>query len=128
MKKCYILGAVTGGSSGLDIFNVYKRALKDKLEILGTPIETSVFTGTAEERFVRAEAYVKSADIIIADMSAISTGAGIELGMAHLLKKDIYCFAKDGSKVSALVIGMLSSPVRYYDSEQNLYDMLRGNF
>ena len=90
MKKTYVLGATANGSR---IFLVYKKALKNKLEILGTPIETNEFNGTFNERFIRAENFVKSADIIIADMSEVSTGAGIELGMAHRLNKPIYVFA-----------------------------------
>ncbi len=106
--KCYILGAVTGGSENTEeTFNTYKSALKDKVEILGTPLETAKFKGTAEERFARAEKAIRESDVVIAEMSVPSTGAGIEMGMAHLLGKQIYCCAKEGSKVSGLVVGMI---------------------
>ncbi len=75
MKKTYVLGATANGS---EIFLVYKKALKKKLEILGTPIETNKFNGTNLERFNRAQLSVNKADIIIADMSEVSTGAGNE--------------------------------------------------
>ena len=120
MKKTYFLGATANGSR---IFLVYKKALKNKLEILGTPIETNEFNGTFNERFIRAENFVKSADIIIADMSEVSTGAGIELGMAHMLNKQIYVFANKTSKVSGLIYG-LTNNVKLYNDENELYELL----
>lgn len=126
--KCYVLGAVTGsGEDANIIFEIYKLALKDKVEMLGTPLETAQFTGSAEERFARAESSVKNADVIIAEVGTASTGAGIELGLAHMLNKKIICFAKKGCRVSGLVIGMVgSSNVIYYDDEKDLYRKLKS--
>lgn len=120
MKKTYVLGATANGSR---IFLVYKKALKKKLEILGTPIETNKFNGTNLERFNRAQLSVNKADIIIADMSEVSTGAGIELGMAHMLNKPIYVFANKNSKVSSLIYG-LTNNVKLYNDENELYELL----
>ena len=113
--KCYILGS-TGGelNNSEEIYSTYKDALKDRVSILGTPLETAKFNGTAVERFARAEKAVRESDVIIAEMSAASTGAGIEIGMAYLLGKQIYCFAKCGSKVSGLVVGMIGEENVYY--------------
>lgn len=122
MKKTYILGATAKGS---EKFLVYKEALKEKLEILGTPIETLQFKGTNKERFLRAEDSVKQSDVIIADMSEVSTGAGIELGMAHTLGKEIYVFASVGNKVSALIYG-LTNNIYFYNSETELFDLLKS--
>lgn len=124
--KCYILGAVTGSAQNAEeIFNTYKESLKRNFIILGTPLETAQFKGTLQERFQRAEKYIKEADVIIAEMSTASTGAGIEMGMAYNLGKPIYCFAKSGSKVSGLVIGMVGeNNVCYYDNLSELYKNL----
>ena len=120
MKKSYILGAT---AKGFEIFKVYKKALGDRFEILGTPIETLQFKGTNEERFERAKESVKQSDVIIADMSEVSTGAGIELGMAHLLGKQIYVFANAQSKVSSLIYG-LTKDVKFYKDDEELYKLL----
>ncbi len=93
------------------------------MEILGTPIETNKFNGTNLERFNRAQLSVNKADIIIADMSEVSTGAGIELGMAHMLNKPIYVFANKNSKVSSLIYG-LTNNVKLYNDENELYELL----
>lgn len=124
--KCYVLGAVTGSAQNAEeIFNIYKRSLEKKFIILGTPLETAQFKGTLQERFQRAEQAIKNADVIIAEMSTASTGAGIEMGMAHNLGKPIYCFAKSGSKVSGLVVGMVGeNNVCYYDDLSQLHKNL----
>lgn len=124
--KCYVLGAVTGSSEDSEkIFGTYKKALKDRISVIGTPIETAKFKGSAEERFKRAEKSIKEADVIIADVSQASTGAGIELGLAHILGKQIICFAKAGSKVSGLVLGMVGSEnIIYYSSVKDLTNLL----
>ena len=126
--KCYILGAVTGSAENAkEIFNIYKSALENKFEILGTPLETAEFKGNFEERFKRAKNFVKKADVIIAEVSTASTGAGIELGMAHLLNKNIYCFANEDSKVSGLLIGMVgNNKVICYKDEKDLYEILKN--
>ncbi len=123
--KIYVLGAVGSADANIEeIFGVYKKALSKKHEVLGTPIETSKFQGTDEERFVRAENFVKTCDAVVADMSAVSTGAGIELGMAHLLGKKIFVLAKEGSKVSALIKGMPHEMVEFYHDFVDLYSKL----
>lgn len=122
MKKCYILGAT---AKGFEKFLIYKKAIEGKLEILGTPIETLQFKGTNKERFLRAQQSVKESDVIIADMSEVSTGAGMELGMAHMLNKEIYVFALTGSKVSALIYG-LTNNIYFYNNEEDLFSLLNG--
>ncbi len=120
MKKCYILGAT---AKGKEIFLIYKNALANKLEILGTPIETSNFKGTSKERFQRAKDKVKQSEIIIADMSEVSTGAGIELGISYLLGKKIFVFASVGSEISSLIYGITEN-VKFYHDEKELFEML----
>ena len=126
--KCYVLGAVTGiAQNAEEIFNTYKKSLERNFTILGTPLETAQFKGTLQERFQRAEQAIKNADVIIAEMSTASTGAGIEMGMAHNLGKPIYCFAKSGSKVSGLVVGMVGeNNVKYYNDTRDLQNALQN--
>lgn len=128
--KCYVLGAVTGGAENAkEIFETYKIALKGKFEILGTPLETAKFQGTYAERFNRAKEFIRQADLIVADMSVASTGAGIEMGMAHLLSKKIVVFAKTESKVSGLVIGLVGEQnIHYYNDSEELLEKITKLF
>ena len=124
--KCVILGAVTGGiENSKEIFEAYKNILQAKADIIGTPLDTAVFKGTHRERFERAEAMIREADLVIADLSSISTGAGIELGIAHILGKKISVFAKRDSNVSGLAIGMLGDgSINYYENLDDLKNQL----
>ena len=139
MNKVYVLGAVTGGADNAkELFGVYKKQLgcfdefneggSFEENIYGTPLETMKFKGTDEERFARAKKAVSNAHLIVADASTVSFGAGIELGIAHMLKKRIVVFAQKGLKVSALIKGMIGeNNVIYYTDKNDLARKIRDN-
>ncbi len=126
--NCYILGAVTGSSNETrEIFETYKLALKDKLNILGTPLETATYNGTNTERFNRAKEFIENSDLVIADMSEKSTGAGIEIGLAYNLSKTILVFAKSGSKISGLLLGIVGEEnIIFYENCKDLFNKLNN--
>lgn len=62
--------------------------------------------GTAEEIYRHDIDCVKSADIFVAECTYPSTGLGIELGTAIADKKPIIALAKEGAKVSGMVLGI----------------------
>lgn len=70
-----------------------------------SPLATMQFKGNDEEKYVRAMNLVQIADVVIAEMSNISTGQGMELQEATRLGKPILVIARTGSKVSGLVRG-----------------------
>lgn len=125
--NCYILGSVTGGTENSEaLFNTYKKVLKEKYNIIGTPLETAAFKGTLEERFERAKNAIQVSDTVFADLSSASTGAGIEIGMAYMQNKKIVVLAKTGSKVSGLVLGLVGeNNVFYYDDYNHLETILK---
>ncbi len=51
---------------------------------------------------------VENASVIIAEVTNISTGTGIELGMALLLKKRIICLCHKDAKITRMVRGPVS--------------------
>jgi len=135
----YVLGAVTGGmDDAKELFRVYKEQLGSFAElndggsfsedIEGTPIETMQFKGSKDELFTRAVQSVEQAELIVADMSQISTGAGIELGMAYMMKKKIVVFAKRGSRVSGVIAGMIGEQnIVWYKDYEDLAEKIRSN-
>ena len=46
------------------------------------------------------EKNIKNIDLVVAEVSFVSTGQGIELGLAHAAGKPIICFYKNGSSPS----------------------------
>ena len=74
------------------------------------------FEGSNEERYKRAMQLVNEAKLVIAEMSAPSTGQGMELQEAVKLEIPIIVVAKTGSKISGVLLGTNKvKAVIYYD-------------
>lgn len=113
-----ITGAVLASDDGLiDTYNKIISWLdKDNYEVL-SPLDTMKFQGNDVERYERAMRIVRGAKLIIAEMSNISTGQGMELQEANRLDVPILVIAKNNSKISSLVKGCKSvKEIIYYDN------------
>jgi len=74
------------------------------------------FEGSNEERYKRAMQLVNEAKLVIAEMSAPSTGQGMELQEAVKPEIPIIVVAKTGSKISGVLLGTNKvKAVIYYD-------------
>ncbi len=86
-----------------------------------SPLATMKFKGTDEEKYVRAMDLVNLSDVVIAEMSNVSTGQGMELQEATRLGKSILVIAKTGSNISGLIKGCPNvKEILFYD---NIYDI-----
>lgn len=93
---------------------------KNKYEIY-TPLDTMSFNGSNEERYARAMELLRNTKLIIAEMSNVSTGQGMELQEAVNLNIPIIVVAKEGSKVSGLVKGCPGViEIIYYNEISNI--------
>lgn len=89
--------------------------------LIHSPIDTMKFQGTDEEKYVRAMDLLRKSEVIIAEMSNVSTGQGMELQEATHLGLPILVIAKTGSKISGLVKGCPNvKGILFYD---NIYDI-----
>ena len=70
---------------------------------VSSPLDTMKFDGNDIERYKRAMNLLKDTKLVIAEMSNISTGQGMELQEAVNLNIPILVIAKEGSKISRLV-------------------------
>jgi len=108
MNKGIILitGSVMNSDEGL--VNTYKSLISminiQKYQV-STPLDTMMFRGTDYERYERAMELLKDTKLMIAEMSNVSTGQGMELQQAVILNIPILVIAKTGSKISGLVKG-----------------------
>ena len=76
------------------------------------------FTGNDFERYERAMNILKDTSIVIAEMSSVSTGQGMELQEAIRLNIPILIIAKSGSKISGLIKGCSNvKDIIYYDED-----------
>ncbi len=86
-----------------------------------SPLDTMKFTGNDYERYERAMNILKDTNIVIAEMSNVSTGQGMELQEAVRLNIPILVIAKSGCKISGLVKGCKNvKNIIYYD---NIYSI-----
>lgn len=119
MNKSRIL--ITGSvmNSDKESVNVYTSIVSmidaDKYQI-SSPLDTMKFTGNDFERYERAMNLLKDTKLMIAEMSNVSTGQGMELQQAVILNIPILVIAKTGSKISGLVKGCKNvKNILYYD-------------
>lgn len=88
---------------------------------INSPLATMKFKGTDEEKYVRAMTLLHEADVIIAEMSNVSTGQGMELQEATHFSIPILVIARTGSKISGLVRGCPNvRNILFYD---DIYDV-----
>lgn len=79
------------------------------------------FTGTDCEKYQRALDLLKDTKYIIAELSVVSTGQGMELQEAVNLGIPILVIAKAGSKISSLVKGCRNVvDIIYYEDIESI--------
>ena len=81
------------------------------------------FTGTDCEKYQRALDLLKDTKYIIAELSVVSTGQGMELQEAVNLNIPVLVIAKKGSKISGLVRGCQNLvDIIFYDNIDDISD------
>lgn len=108
MNKNIIL--ITGSVmiSNEEQVNAYEKLIKmiDKANYsVLSPLDTMKFNGNDIERYNRAMNILNETMVMIAEMSSVSTGQGMEIQQANTLNIPILVIAKTGSKISGLVKG-----------------------
>lgn len=123
-NRILITGAVLASNN--DSVNTYNKIISwidnNKYEI-SSPLDTMKFKGNDFERYDRAMQLLKDTRLIIAEMSNISTGQGMELQEAATLNIPILVIAKYNSKISGLVKGCKSvKDIIYYENIEDVKD------
>ena len=108
MEKDLIL--ITGSvmNSNSDSIDTYSKLISmidtEKFDV-SSPLDTMQFTGTDAQRYERAIQMLSKTRLMIAEMSSVSTGQGMEIQQAAILGIPILVIARENSKVSGLVKG-----------------------
>ncbi len=126
-NRVLITGAVL--SSSEESIDIYNRIIdiidKDKYQI-SSPLDTMKFVGNDCEKYKRAMNLLSDTKYIIAEMSNVSTGQGMELQEAVNLNIPVLVIAKTGSKISGLVKGCKSVvDIVYYDQIEDIESNIR---
>lgn len=127
--RVLITGAVlSSDKNSIDIYNNIISIIDNSKYEIYSPLDTMKFKGNDYERYDRAMALVKDAKLIIAEMTNVSTGQGMELQEAANLNIPVLVIAKLGSKISGLVKGCKNVKNILYYNEINDISMDINNF
>jgi nucleoside 2-deoxyribosyltransferase len=69
------------------------------------------------DEFINSKDMIKNCDLMIAEVTYLATGLGIELGWAEMLGKPVLCVYKKGSKISGSPKVATNDFIEYSDSE-----------
>ena len=125
-NRVLITGAVlSSDTNSIDTYNKIISLIDNTKFEISSPLDTMKFKGNDFERYNRAMQLLEDTKLIIAEMSAISTGQGMELQEAANLNIPILVIAKSGSKISGLVKGCKNvKDIIYYNNIEEIKDKI----
>ncbi len=120
--KIYFAGAIRGGREDAQLYENIIAYLKDKGEVLTEHVGSTNLNWKGEisrkdeEIYNRDMEWLKSADIVIAEVTTPSLGVGYELGIAEKLNIPVLCLYRpnEGSRLSAMISGNAIFTCREY--------------
>lgn len=128
MEKQLILitGSVMNSNpESLNIYNELISLIDTEQYDVSSPLDTMQFTGTDSERYKRAIQILSKTSLMIAEMSNVSTGQGMEIQQAAILGIPILVIAKKDSNVSGLVKGCpVVKDIVFYESIKDIDDKI----
>ncbi len=109
--KIFFAGSIRGGRSMLSEYKQIVALLK-KLghdvvseHVASTKLEEAEAKLTEEEIFRSDICFIDEADCVVADVTVPSIGVGYEICYAVSRGKRVFCTYKEGTNVSAMVLG-----------------------
>lgn len=121
-NRILITGAILSTeNTSTDIYQTITSWIDTKKYTVSSPIDTIKFQGNDFEKYQRAMNLLQDTKLMIAEMSNISTGQGLELQEATNLNIPVLVIAKKSSKISSLVKGnKIVKNIIYYDNIEDI--------
>lgn len=136
--KIYFAGAIRGGREDADLYAGLIRHLGRFGQVLtahvGDPLLLQEERWLSEaEIFQRDMAWLKAADLFLAEVSTPSLGVGFEIGLAQAMGKEVSCLYRPspGRRLSAMIAGNPSLtlyPYTDYPEAEQLVERIVGAF
>jgi len=133
--KIYFAGSIRGGRDDreiyLEIINYLGKYGKVLTEHIGNKnISCKGESHQEDYIFNRDMAWIKEADVIVAEVTQPSLGVGYELGTAEAMGKKVFCLYRpqDGKKLSAMVCGNKYFIIKEYNTLEDAKKMIDGFF
>lgn len=127
--KIYFAGSIRGGRDDVHIYEQIIIMLKKHGEVLTEHIGDKTLSvlgiedGPNDEYiYTRDVEWLRSSDILIAEVTTHSIGVGYEIGYAEALGKRIICLYREGAskKISAMIAGNKNIMVINYQEVSEL--------
>jgi nucleoside 2-deoxyribosyltransferase len=133
--KIYFAGSISGGRDDKEVYLKIISLLKNYGEVLTEHIGDSEMTSDGEDLpddfiYERDMGWLRSSDVIVAEVSTPSLGVGYEIASALNLNKKIICLYREGApkRVSSMLTGNKNLLVKNYKTTQDLPEILREFF
>ena len=113
MKKIYFAGSIRGGREDAELYHEIINFLKNFGEVLTEHIGDKTLSALGDDG--PTDAYIHdrdmkwllSADVLVAEVTAVSMGVGYEIGRAVENGKTVVCLYRpsEGKRLSAMIAG-----------------------
>ena len=122
--KIYFAGSIRGGREDAEMYLHIIEYLKNFGEVLTEHVGDRNLTNKGDDgpsdNYIhdRDFNWLKSADVLIAEVSTISTGVGYEIGRAVELGKKVLCLFNpvSGKNLSAMIAGCPDLKLKHYEN------------
>lgn len=136
MKKIYFAGSICGGRNDLELYKKIINHLQLLGDVLTEHIGDSNITplsdiGKSDQQiYVRDLDWLRSSDILIADVSTPSLGVGYEISKAVELNKKVLCLYRiqENKKLSAMIAGCPDIQVKKYQTFEDIKQIINNFF
>lgn len=126
--KIYFAGSIRGGRGDKELYLEIINLLKNYGEVLTEHIGNQSLTEfgevgiTDEEIYERDMAWLRSADMLVAEVTIISLGVGYEIAYAETLGKKIICLYREteGKRLSGMLSGNKNLMIQTYKAVEEL--------
>ena len=130
--KIYFAGSIRGGRGDAEMYLQIIEYLKNFGEVLTEHVGNQNLTIKGDDgpsdRYIhdRDFNWLKSADVLIAEVTTISTGVGYEIGRAVESGKKVLCLfrAEAGNNLSAMIAGCPDLKLVHYDGLEEAKKMI----
>jgi len=124
--KIYFCGSIKGGRDMVETYAVIINLLKEYGDVLTEHIGDSNYAKSgyslSRQVYVQDSDWLKSADVVVAEITTPSLGVGYELGLAESLGKKVFCLyqADKKEKISSMILGNEYFAVFPYEKTEEL--------
>ena len=127
--KIYFAGSIRGGRADAELYHKIIEFLKKNHTVLTEHVGDLNLqeSTTDQEIYAQDTAWLREADVVIAECSNPSLGVGYELAYAERYGKPVHIFYNKGrGGLSAMLTGDSYFVIHPYADEEEIYEVLEG--